>query len=419
MTLAPTTSRPTQVFHWLSRASWVFVALAYLIFFLLDLQLDYAQLLPPCEGADCNYLALSQAEIDVLEAWGLSSTTYALILNGATVLGVAACWLLGGLILWRQGNTRIGWAVSLTLVIIPIALISDVDNVVTHYPNLLIPSTLLSAVGTFVMLGFLYLLPSGRFYPHWAYIPFIITFITFELLSAGFNGFIPLSGVVEQLGALLLVSLLLLAGVFQILRYRRESTHSERQQTKWILLGMLLLIINFPIWFLAFGDVVAIPAGVSRLLASMGGWLTNMLFTISLPLTMAIAIMRYRLWDIDLVVRRTLQYGLLTGLLALTYFSGIVILQNILSPLTGSGNSPIVIVITTLGIAALFNPLRRRVQDFIDRRFYRRKYDAEKALHGFATIARDEVDVDRLSIALLSVIEETTQPEHISLWIKQ
>jgi len=151
----------------------------------------------------------------------------------------------------------------------------------------------------------------------------------------------------------------------------------------------------------------------------MGGWLTNMLFTISLPLTMAIAIMRYRLWDIDLVVRRTLQYGLLTGLLALTYFTGIVILQNILSPLTGSGNSPIVIVITTLGIAALFNPLRRRVQDFIDRRFYRRKYDAEKALHGFATIARDEVDVDRLSIALLGVIEETTQPEHISLWIKQ
>jgi len=260
MTLAPTTSRPTQVFHWLSRASWVFVALAYLIFFLLDLQLDYAQLLLPCEGADCNYLALSQAEIDVLEAWGLSSITYALILNGATVLGVAACWLLGGLILWRQGNTRIGWAVSLTLVIIPIALISDVDNVVTHYPNLLIPSTLLSAVGTFAMLGFLYLFPSGRFYPHWAYIPFIITFITFELLSAGFNGFIPLSGVVEQLGALLLVSLLLLAGVFQILRYRRESTHSERQQTKWILLGMLLLIINFPIWFLAFGDVVAIPA---------------------------------------------------------------------------------------------------------------------------------------------------------------
>jgi len=415
---SPTTTPPNPAHRWLFLASWIVVALAYLIFFVLDLRLDYAQLLLPCEGADCNYLAISQAEIDVLESWGLSSETYALILNSATVLGVAACWLLGGLIIWRQGNTRIGWAVSLTLVVIPITMISDVDNVVAHYPNLLIPSTILSTVGTFVMLGFLYLFPSGRFYPRWAYVPVIITFLVFELFSAGFNRFINLP-VIKEFGPLILVGLLLLAGAFQILRYQHESTQVERQQTKWILLGMFLLIINFPIWFLAFGEVVAIPSGQPRLLASMAGWLTNMLFTISLPLTMAIAIMRYRLWDIDLVVRRTLQYGLLTGLLALTYFSGIVILQTILGPLTGSGNSPIVIVLTTLGIAILFNPLRRRVQDFIDRRFYRRKYDAEKALHGFATIARDEVDVDRLSIALLGVIEETTQPEHISLWIKQ
>jgi hypothetical protein len=134
---------------------------------------------------------------------------------------------------------------------------------------------------------------------------------------------------------------------------------------------------------------------------------------------MAIAILRFRLFDIDVIIRRTLQFAILTGLLALTYFGGVVIIQGILSPLTGSSNSPLVTVITTLGIAALFNPLRIRVQDFIDRRFYRKKYNAEQALAQFAATARDEVDMDKLTSALLSVVEDTMQPEKVSLWLKK
>ena len=137
-----------------------------------------------------------------------------------------------------------------------------------------------------------------------------------------------------------------------------------------------------------------------------------------LPIAITIAILRYNLWGIDLIIRKTLQYALLTGLLALTYFGGIILLQAILEPLTGSTNSPVITVITTLGIAALFNPLRNRIQDFIDRRFYRKKYDAEKALAQFAAIARDEVDMEKLTGALLDVVGETMQPEHISLRIR-
>jgi hypothetical protein len=415
----PKTSPPNPVFRWLSLAGWGFVALAYLTFFLLDLQLDYAQTLVPCSGEACNYLAISQAEFDVLEDWGLTSRFYARTINGATLIGVAGCWLLAGLILWRQGGTRIGWTVSLILAIISITLISDANNVVANHPALEVPAYLLSIVGTMILLSFLYLFPSGRFYPRWAYIPLALTIMLFIALSAVYDQLISAPAQFEQFGPVLLLGALLLIGVFQILRYQRDSTPAERQQTKWLLFGVLLLLLGFPIWFLIFGGLVDIPAGQPRLLASLGGWLTNMLLTISLPVSMAIAISRYRLWDIDLVIRRTLQYALLTGILALTYFGGIVILQGILSSITGSENSPLATVITTLAIAALFNPIRIRIQDFIDRRFFRKKYNAEQALAQFAAIARDEVEMDKLTAALLAVVEETVQPENLTLMIRK
>jgi hypothetical protein len=140
------------------------------------------------------------------------------------------------------------------------------------------------------------------------------------------------------------------------------------------------------------------------------------LFVLTIPLAIGIAIFRYRLWDIDLIIRKTLQYALLTGLLALTYFGSVAVLQSLIKNLTGE-QSPLVIVLSTLGMAALFNPLRMRVQDFIDRRFYRKKYDAEKALAQFAATARDEVDMKKLTTALLGVVEETMQPEKVSIWV--
>jgi hypothetical protein len=132
---------------------------------------------------------------------------------------------------------------------------------------------------------------------------------------------------------------------------------------------------------------------------------------------LAMAILRYRLFDIDVLIRRTLQYAILSAILALVYFGGVVMLQTIFDVVVGQHDSPLITVVSTLTIAALFNPLRLRIQDFIDQRFYRKKYDAERALAQFATSARDEVDVDRLAAALLDTVEETVQPDRAALWL--
>ena len=137
-----------------------------------------------------------------------------------------------------------------------------------------------------------------------------------------------------------------------------------------------------------------------------------------LPLSIGIAILRYRLWDIDIIIRRTLIYSIITAILALFYFGAVIVLQQFFRSLTGAGDD-LAIIVSTLAIAALFNPLRNRVQSSIDHRFYRSKYDAQQVLARFAQTARDEVELEKLTYELLRVVDETMQPSSVSLWLRR
>jgi hypothetical protein len=196
----------------------------------------------------------------------------------------------------------------------------------------------------------------------------------------------------------------LLAALAMILRLRR-SHGEERQQLKWLTAAAAILPLG------SVSGVVLYYLGYD----SIAGFLA--IFSI-VPIFLAAgyAILRYRLYDIDLIINRTLVYGALSVMLAAVYFGSVAGLQRLLSPLTGESNQ-LATVASTLLIAALFTPLRRRIQEFIDRRFYRRKYDAVTTLEAFSMKLRDETDLDTLGSGLVSVVRETMQPEHVTLWL--
>jgi uncharacterized membrane protein YhdT len=185
----------------------------------------------------------------------------------------------------------------------------------------------------------------------------------------------------------------------------------ERQQLKWFAYAAVASVIATTLAYLIPG-VIDTPLWFER-----AGVALNVATIPAIPVAIGIAILRYRLYDIDLLINRTLVYGSLTATLVATYFGGIVVLQRVFVALTGE-RSTLAVVASTLAIAALFNPLRRRVQGFVDRRFYRSKYDAAKTLEALSAKVRDETNLAALSDDLVGVVRETMQPAHVSLWLR-
>ncbi len=205
-----------------------------------------------------------------------------------------------------------------------------------------------------------------------------------------------------------LVLLTLACFISLFVRYHNASA-VEREQIKWLLFaGGLFAAVYIAAAVFGFQSKNQFWAGTADLFM--------FLTATFLPIAIGIAILRYRLWDIDIIIRKTLIYTILTGILGLVYYGSVVVLQELLSRMSRAANLPVVIVISTLLIAALFSPVRRRVQKGIDRRFYRQKYNSKQILERFAGSVRNEVELDLLTTHLLEVVEETLNPESYSLW---
>jgi hypothetical protein len=274
-------------------------------------------------------------------------------------------------------------------------------------------SNFLSTLSFFLVFA---LFPNGHFVPRWT--RWVLPFA----LAWGIVNFFPAvssTHVVMLLGNILWGVCTILLAFAQIYRYRQVSTPIERQQIKWVawsLLLVLIIVILFefilPLIFPSLGQ----PDSLYQLLSST----LFILVLLPIPLSFGVALLRYRLWDVDVLINRTLVYGTLTVLLAVIY-SGLVIgLGSLVRLFTGQvSQSPVVIVASTLVIAALIQPARRRIQLLIDRRFYRRKYDAAKVVEAFSITLRNEVDLKQVREQLIMVVQDTMQPSHISLWLRE
>jgi hypothetical protein len=272
---------------------------------------------------------------------------------------------------------------------------------VAHFLRGTVNWIFLEAVFTFALIRFALAFPHPKpLYERHPWLPYAVGAI--GLFLAVFTSGSPI-GWFWFLFSLLLAVGILIHNAFTM----RDAV--SRAQMRWGLGGFIIGFGMLALMFLL---------GTSGLVTNSAFFdVTLVLATTVMGIMLAIAITRYRLFDIDIIIRKTLVYAVLTGLLALVYFGVIIVLQSIFEAVSGQ-QSPIIIVISTLVIAALFGRLRRRVQDFIDRRFYRRKYDAEKTLAAFADFVRDETDMAVLTAELVSLVQETMQPEQVSLWLK-
>jgi hypothetical protein len=325
-------------------------------------------------------------------------------------------WLFcAGAIVWMLGELGLQYAVY-ALIIAPSALPAGAWMVWF--------GTWARGIGWFLIVAFLLLLfptgrlPSPRWRPVlWGAVGYIGVFTIVVWLSPVLPdtrlGFVhnPLGLEIESVSVLLellyfTIPLLLVAGGMAVIVRFRRSRGDERQQLKWFAYAVGVMVVTFTVWF---------PLQVVGFVAI--GSLTFIVPLAGLPIAAGVAILKYRLYNIDLIINRTLVYGSLTAVLVAAYFGGVVGSQYVFRTLTG-GESQLAVVASTLTIAALFNPLRHRIQSFIDRRFYRRKYDAARTLEGFSSKLRDETDLEVLRGDLMGVVRETMQPAHASLWLR-
>jgi hypothetical protein len=396
---------PRQRWFIFARWIWIVLALAYFGGFLATLPTTWAR---PVDLSDF-VTGWSDASVRAgLVQLGLSVEGYIAITHGLNSFLPIIYFLLGLVIFLRRSDD---WVAILAATLFVMFLGNPFTKLAQTYPGWATAGEITDGVSSTLFILLFSVFPDGRFTPRWMRWLFL-SMVGIQLWRV----FRPEQ---YQQAALIIVAPFYASIILtQVYRYLRIAGPVQRQQIKWVVAGLVGGLVPLVLWLLLFNASPQLrqPTALSIGFSLVGNLLWTALLIV-LPVCFTIAILRSHLWDIDILIRRTLAYGLITGFLALIYFGSVLLLQGVFQAITGRYQSPIATVISTLVIAALFNPLRRRVQDFIDRRFYRQRYDSERTLAGFAATIRDEVDLDALTGGLLRAVNETLQPEELSLWM--
>jgi hypothetical protein len=389
--------------------------------FVRGIPAEFALLHIPCPTVRCPTGQLSPSGVHALEGLGLSVDSFAAYSVAMDVLFAAVCTAVALLIFWRRSDDRMGLLVSLALLTFGTAtFVFTMEALAARHPAWEIPTSFLHFLGAASFGLFLYLFPDGRFVPSWTRWV-VLVWIVWQLpryffptwyLNPNPYTWHALINTAVWLGALS-------TAIFsQGFRYRRAASSVQRQQIKWVVFGISVALAVFLGISLLLGIFASEPTSPGALLAYLvGNTFIGYLAIHLIPISIGIAVLHYHLFDIDVIINRTLVYVTLTVILAAFYEGAIVTLQHLFRVLTGQ-ESEVAAVASTLAIAAMFEPLRRRIQDLVDRAFYRRKYDAAKTLEALGAKLREETDLDALRDDVVGVARNTMQPAHVSLWLR-
>ncbi len=401
--------------HWLAvaRVVWLALFLLNLALFVVSLVQQLPTLLHPCTAPTC---LLTPAQAETLQRKGIGLGAFAAYYMGMFTLVAVAGAVIALLLFLRRRDDWFTLAVGLFL-LYPITAFalgpSSQVMVIGLLPVYVVGETIYYAV--------LLMFPDGRFVPRWAWL-LLVVWVMCWAVDHVVSLLAPHVGIdwVASFYPVLYLS----AIAIQIYRYRRTSTVRQQQQTKWVVLGVAVaLLTNIMYWIIVPLIIVPLALGIPEVALANSVYYTAgapivALAWLALPVSVAIAIARYQLFDVDVLIQRTLVYTTLTAILAAVYFAVVIGAQAAVGTVDRqASHSPIILVGSTLLIAGLFTPLRRGIQSAIDRRFYRNKYDAARTLEAFAVNLRTDLDLSELSAHLLAVVQETMEPESVSLWL--
>jgi len=392
------------------QAIWVALAAVLLSTFVTTLPSVDALMRTPCQPGSCPWLQYTTPQMAAISHTLLPYDTYISVALAFGTASLVVMWSVSAVIIWRRPDDWMAALVAFALLIQGTALTTtSVPLGATPWLN---PRAYVLALLTLSAPTVFALFPNGHFVPRWTRWLFIVNLMLVIplVLTPIYTPLGPLGWVVTA------INLLALA-VAQIYRYRVVSTPLERQQTKWALVGFaapVALVVALIIGA-SFAAALGASPGMVTLLSSDGGFV----LPFGLAIGFGFAMLRSRLWDVDLLINRTLVYGSLTAILAAVYFGVIVAAQAAVGTVDlQASQSPVIVVATTLFIAALFTPLRRGLQALIDRRFYRSKYDAARTIEAFAATLRTDLDLGQVTAHMLEVVQETMHPESVQLWLR-